>query len=68
MKTAPDYSAMINSLLHEHEIKIEQISLDTDIAVATLYRIKRGQTPRALAAQKRIVEYYARISGDAAHP
>ena len=66
MKTAPDYSAMINSLLHEHEIKIEQISLDTDIAVATLYRIKRGQTPRALAAQKRIVEYYARISNDEA--
>ena len=68
MKTAPDYSAMINSLLHEHEIKIEQIALDTDIAVATLYRIKRGQTPRALAAQKRIVEYYARISNDEAKP
>ena len=63
MKTAPDYSAMINSMLHEHDIKIEQISLDTEIAVSTLYRIKRGQTPRAMAAQRRILDYYARITG-----
>jgi transcriptional regulator with XRE-family HTH domain len=57
----PTYKKMLRELTETHGLRMELIATDTEVSIAALYRIKRGQEPRTLAAQKSIERYYNRI-------
>jgi predicted transcriptional regulator len=57
----PNFQTMLEELSTKYEIRMEKIAVNTTVSIAALYRIKRGQEPRTLAAQKSIERYYNRI-------
>ena len=61
MRKEHDYQKMIWELLTDG-IEIERIALNTHVSIPTLYRIKRGIVPRALAARKASEIYYDRVT------